>query len=107
MAQEFIVIKEKTEQSGLIGLSKSVFEMIAKISMEDVKGCMLVENSKRAVSCRIQNNRLHVGVEAKIKYGENVNQLCEEMQQRIAQNIQLMTNLKCGSVDVKISGFVF
>ena len=42
MAQEYIVIKEKTEQSGLIALSKSVFESIAKISVEEVEGCILV-----------------------------------------------------------------
>ena len=107
MAQEYIVIKEKTEQTGLIALSKSVFESIAKISMDEVEGCMLVDNAKKAVVSRIANNRLHVSVEAKVKYGMNVNHICEEIQDRIAQNIQLMTNLKCGSVDVKISGFVF
>jgi len=46
-------------------------------------------------------------VDAKVKYGVNVNRTCEELQSRVTQNIQLMTNLKCGSVDVKISGFVF
>ncbi|MBQ7889667.1 MAG: Asp23/Gls24 family envelope stress response protein [Erysipelotrichaceae bacterium] len=107
MAQEYIVIKEKTEQSGLIALSKSVFESIAKISVEEVEGCFLVDNSKKAVVCKIINNRLHVNVEAKVKYGVNVNRTCEDIQDRITQNIQLMTNLKCGSVDVKISGFVF
>ena len=106
MAQEYIVIKEKTEQSGLIALSKGVYETIAKISMDEIEGCVLVD-AKKAVVCRIENNRLHVGVEAKVKYGVNVNQICEEVQDRITQNIQLMTNLKCGSVDVKISGFVF
>ena len=106
MAQEYIVIKEKTEQSGLIALSKGVYETIAKISMDEVEGCVLVD-TKKAVVCRIENNRLHVGVEANVKYGVNVNQICEEVQDRITQNIQLMTNLKCGSVDVKVSGFVF
>lgn len=107
MAQEYIVIKEKTEQSGLIALSKSVFESIAVISVEEVEGCNLIDNTKKAVVCRIQNNRLHVSVDAKVKYGVNVNRTCEEIQTRVTQNIQLMTNLKCGSVDVKISGFVF
>ena len=106
MAQEYIVIKEKTEQSGLIALSKSVFESIAKISVEEVEGCILVD-AKKAVVCRIANNRLHVAVDAKVKYGVNVNRTCEDIQAKITQNIQLMTNLKCGSVDVKISGFVF
>ena len=106
MAQEYIVIKEKTEQSGLIALSKGVYETIAKISMDEVEGCLLVD-AKKSVVCRIENNRLHVSVDAKVKYGVNVNRICEEVQDRITQNIQLMTNLKCGSVDVKISGFVF
>ena len=107
MSQEYIVIKEKNEQSGLIALSKSVFESIAKISVEEVEGCALVDHAKKAVVSRVQNNRLHISVEAKVKYGVNVNRTCEEIQDRVTQSIQLMTNLKCGSVDVKISGFIF
>ena len=45
--------------------------------------------------------------EIKVKYGANVNAVCEALQDRIYQNILQMTSLKCNLVDVKVVGFFF
>lgn len=109
MAQEYILIKEKEEETGLIALSKGVFETISQISIEEEENVSLVDNTalKKAVQCKIASNKLNVAVEVKVKYGTNVNQACEKLQDRIASNICQMTNLKCNLVDVKVVGFVF
>ncbi len=109
MAQEYIQIKEKEEETGLIALSKGVFETISQISIDEEENVCLVDNTalKKAVQCKIANNKLNVSVEVKVKYGANVNETCERLQERIASNISQMTNLKCNLVDVKVVGFIF
>ena len=43
LAQEYIQIKEKDEGTGLIALSKGVFETIAQISIDDVDQAYAIE----------------------------------------------------------------
>ena len=93
----------------MIALSKCVFETIAQISIDEIDGVTLVENSpmKKSYLCKIGNNKLNVMVEIRIKYGMNVHQSCESIQDRIHQNILQMTNLSCENIDVKVTGFIF
>ena len=109
LAQEYIQIKEKDEGPGLIALSKGVFETIAQISIDDVDQAYAIEPTtlKKPIQCKIANNRLNVMAEIKVKYGANVNAVCETLQDRIYQNILQMTSLKCNLVDVKVVGFLF
>ena len=109
MAQEYILIKEKSDDCGMIALSKGVFETITQISVDEIDGVSLMESSpiKKAHTCKITNNKLNVLVDVRVKYGLNVNQNCEKIQNRIHQNILLMTNLSCENIDVKVSGFAF
>ncbi len=109
MAQEYIVIKHNEEQIGLIALTKEVFEMIAKIACEEDPGLVALESGplKKPVVCKIQENMLNVHVEVKIKYGQNVSDVCERLQKKIYQSIQQMTDLKCNLIDIKVIGFAF
>ncbi len=109
MAQEYILIKEKIDETGLIALSKGVFEKISEISIEEEENVSLVEAGalRKSVQCKIVNNQLNVTVEVKIKYGANVNASCEKLQERISLNVYQMTNMKCNLVDVKVAGFIF
>ena len=50
---------------------------------------------------------LNVHVEVKIKYGQNVSDVCERLQKKIYQSIQQMTDLKCNLIDIKVVGFAF
>ncbi len=108
MAQEYVLIKEK-QDSGLIALSKAVFETIAFISIDEEENVYPLEKQamKKTVQCKISDNKLIVLVDARVKYGANVNELCEKLQERITTNIYQMTNLKCNNIDIKVSGFVF
>lgn len=107
MAQEYVLLKNKDENNGLIALSKSVFESIARISVAEVDGCEPIDNEKKAVLSKINNNKLHIFIDAKVRYGVNANQTSEQIQNRVFQNINLMTGLKCHNIDVRITGFVF
>ncbi len=109
MAQEYILIKEKNEEVGLIALQKAVFETISQISVDEDDSVVLLDSSvlKKSIQCKIVENHLNVSVDVKVKYGANVNQVCELLQERIATNIYQMTNLKCNLIDVKVAGFTF
>ncbi len=108
MAQEYILIKEK-EETGMIALERGVFETISQISVDEEEAVTFLENTvlKKNIQCKIVENRLNVAVEVKVKYGANVNQVCEQLQERIASNIYQMTNLKCNVIDIKVNGFSF
>ncbi len=106
MAQEYVLMNEDSE-TGEIALSKNVFELIADITLNDVDNVVRMPANKfsKSISCKIVNNRLHIGADIKIKYGANVNATCEILQNRIYQNIFDMTNMKCGHVDIHVVGF--
>lgn len=108
MAQEYIVINSD-KGNGMITLSKGVFDTIMQISIEDEENVFSVEGNtlRKGSNCKIVDNKLIVSVDVKLKYGANVNQTCESLQQRIDSAIYQMTNLHCGQVDVRVVGFVF
>ncbi len=109
MAQEYVMIHQDHAHLGQIALTKEVFEMIAKIASEETEGVAGLETGpmKHPVTCKIQDNLLNVHVEVKIKYGQNVSKVCEELQTKIFQSVLQMTDLKCNLIDIKVAGFAF
>ncbi len=108
MAQEYILINNDKE-NGMITLSKGVFDSIMQISIEDEENAFPAEGSglRKTSNCKIINNELIVHVDVRLKYGANVNETCESLQQRIDSAIYQMTNLHCGQIDIHVVGFVF
>ncbi|MFV0479696.1 MAG: Asp23/Gls24 family envelope stress response protein [Anaerorhabdus sp.] len=106
MAQEYVNLSENAG-IGTIALSKSVFELITEITVDELKG---VEKSSvgkfsSAIHCKIEKNKLNINVNVKVKYGANVNRECETLQHRIQQNILEMTNLECNRINITVGGF--
>lgn len=109
MAQEYIAVKQKHEL-GLIALSKSVFETIAQIVVEEDESLMLndpVNPFKDSLNCKIQNDQLILSVDVKVKYDVNVKAACAKLQDKIYENIAHMTDYTPDVIDVKVVGFVF
>lgn len=60
MAQEYIALKERNN-AGVIALSKSAFQTIAKIVVEEDENIALAESAapfKYPISCKIVNDQL-------------------------------------------------
>lgn len=109
MAQEYIAVKQK-EEIGLIALSKSVFETIAQIAVEEEDSLILndpVNPFKESLSCKIQNDQLILHVDVKVKYEINVKTACAKLQDKIYENIAHMTDYTPDVIDVRVVGFVF
>ena len=106
MAQDYIVLDDQNE-NGMIAINKSVFKAIAEISIDEIEEEFQVPNSRftKPLNIKIENNRLNIEADVKLKYGANVEQTCELVQNRIYENILFMTGFKANNVTVNVSGF--
>ena len=109
MAKEYIVINSQKQSEGLIALSKHVIESIVKHSIEEEHDCFISEESpfRSSVNCKIVKNRLAISVDIKLKYGINVNEVCESIQDKIKSVIYLMTEIDCENIKMNVVGFIF
>ncbi|MBS3991245.1 MAG: Asp23/Gls24 family envelope stress response protein [Erysipelothrix sp.] len=107
MSTEFIKIPSK-EQLGEITLTKIAFELITLHSIEEEKSVVVPQQLlSRPVVVKINNNQLSITCDVQVKHGKNVNKILSSLQERIFNNIVMMTEVKPTSVDIRVTGFVF
>ena len=109
MAQEYIALKENNND-GIIALSKSAFQTIAKIVIEEDENLKLAETStpfKYPLVCKIANDQLILTMDVKVKYSVNVNDVCSKLQGKIFENIEPLTGFQPDQIDIRVSGFMF
>jgi uncharacterized alkaline shock family protein YloU len=109
MANEYILLKQNgSKPVGQIALTKEAFEMITRFTVEDDEALVLDHSPlKKAIVCKIGQNKLNISVDVRVRYGKNVNQIVETLQTRIANNVFTMTDYRCSRIDVNVVGFVF
>jgi len=102
------MIKISDNENGIIVLKNDVFTSIAFISVQEEKGVQLDNGTfKKAVTCKIKEGKITLCIELKIRYGQNVQKTCTNVQNRVFKAIQDMTEIKCDVVDVNVIGFNF
>ncbi len=102
------MIKISDNENGIIVLKNDVFTSIAFISVQEETGVMLDKGTfKKSVTCKIKENQITIGIDLRIRYGQNVQKTCESLQNRVFKAIQDMTDIKCAIVDVNVIGFNF
>lgn len=107
MSSDFIKLQSK-ENLGVIALTKSAFELITLYSIEEEKAVVIQQQLlAKPVVVKISNNQLAIACEVQVKHGKNVSKVLSSLQERIFNNIEMMTEVKPSSVDIKVSGFVF
>lgn len=107
MAREYVCLTKNSNENGLIGLSLSTFEQIAKLSIEDMKNVRLAGTSRFSnnCSCKVVNGQIILNLNVLIKAGVNVNEYCRQIQQNITEYIRRMTDFAGVNVNVNITGF--
>ena len=107
MAQDFVVLDEKNE-NGMIAINKSVFQSIAEISVDDIENAVRQPETTwgKPVQVRIEDNKLNITADIKLKYGANVEATCELVQNKIYENVLFMTGYKANDISVHVDGFV-
>ena len=109
MAQEYIALKERNN-AGVIALSKSAFQTIAKIVVEEDENIRLGDSAtpfKYPISCKIVNDQLILSIDIKVKYSVNVNEESSKVQSKIFENIEHMTGYTPDIIDIHVVGFIF
>ena len=77
MAQDYVVVNEKNENGRFA----------------------------KPTQVKIENNKLIISADIKVKYGANVSASCELLQNKIYENILFMTGYKASDVRVNVVGF--
>ena len=70
MAQEYVALKEQNND-GMIAISKSAFETIAKNVVDEEEQIKLADGNsliKKALAAKIVNEQLVLSLEVKVKY---------------------------------------
>jgi uncharacterized alkaline shock family protein YloU len=107
MSAEFIKLQSK-ENLGEITLTKTAFELITLHSIEEEKAVVVPHQLLvKPVIVKIVNNQLSIACDVQVKHGKNVSKTLTALQERIFNNILMMTEVKPSSVDIKVVGFVF
>ena len=73
MAQDYVVLDDQNT-NGMIAVNKSVFKAIAEISIDEIEDAIQIPNSRftKPLAIRIEDNRLNVEADVRLKYGANV-----------------------------------
>lgn len=106
MAQDYVVLGENND-NGMIAINKAVFSSIAQISIDDIENAIRIPETRfvKPMTVKIENNRLKIDADIRVRYGANVSQTCELVQNKIYENILNMTGYKASEVAVNVTGF--
>jgi len=102
------MIKISDNENGIIALKKDVFTSIALIAVQEEKGVLIESGTfKKTVTCKIEDEKVRLSIDLKIRYGQNVQKTCKNVQNRVFKAIQDMTEVKADMIDVNVIGFNF
>ena len=108
MAQDYITL-EPTNEIGKVKLNKSVFASIVANVIDESEKVILDDSRtfKNAIVTHIENNQLSILAAVKVNHKANVADVCAELQNKIFESISYMTELKCESIEIQVTGFIF
>ena len=109
MATEYIVSKNSSNDLGIIGMSKAVFESIAELSIEDFDDVKVAHSStfQKGVSCKVIKENLVINISILVATGVKINDISRQVQERIHDGIVQMTSFKNIIVNVNVVGFYY
>ena len=106
---EYVFIQNYTKR-GKLGISRVCFERIVQTIVNRMQGVKVLPNSNKyvfmfhkPVHCDIVNDKVQITIQVKISAGQKVNEICEKIQQEIAEELTTMTELVPFSIKVKVA----
>lgn len=106
---EYSFINNYTK-NGSLAIHRSVFETIAIKATNYIKGASVSEKQAKGnaksynpISVTIdKGGKVNIVVEVALKRGTNVNKICMEIQERIAQNLMLLCEIVPFNIITKV-----
>ena len=101
MAQAAYHYIENYSNVGKIGISYNAISEMLKESIKDIKHMGL----SKAISCEVGKDKVfYVTVFVKIDYGTNINEISEQIQERMETALHNMCEIKNVKINIKLEG---
>ncbi|WP_367342181.1 Asp23/Gls24 family envelope stress response protein [Limosilactobacillus sp.] len=115
-----IVLSNEDQSLGKIEMAPRVLEIIAGIAASEIKGVVKMHGSisngvsrflghsseRKGIKLSNADDAITIDVDVYLAYGVSVPKIAAEIQDKVKQQIQLMTNLKPREVNVHIQGII-
>lgn len=115
-----IVLSNEDQSMGKIEMAPRVLEIIAGIAASEIKGVVKMHGSisngvsqlwghsseRKGIKLSNSDDSITIDVDVYLAYGVSVPKIAAEIQDKVKQQIQLMTNLKPREVNIHIQGII-
>lgn len=98
------------DQYGSIVYNRSVFSAIARNVIDESDKAQVAETSKVFHADKlswIEDGSLYIQIPVRIHYQSNVTDVCAQLQSKIFESIEYMTDYKPESIKIQVVGFIF
>ena len=110
---EYVYIQDYSKR-GKLGISRKCFEEIIEITTNRINGVQTVGekpsklpwNLHKPISCEIVNNKVQINVQVNIKQGNDIEKICTNIQEQIADDLTSMAELVPFSIKVKVVSII-
>ncbi len=105
---------------GEVKIADDVVAIIAGLAASDVKGVSSLSNKTtrdvigklgikslgKSIRLTVEDGKVNVWLKVNVRYGYNVPETCEEVQDKVVTAIETMTGLKVSEVNVRVNSVV-
>lgn len=109
MSNNYVYVEDALDQEGYMAISKGVFKALAQETLEEDKYTKLAEALPftESIEVAFEEDVLVISMFLKVKSGNQVMKVVEDIQKKIHDAIVQKTNVKDVRVNVEVVGFVF
>ena len=111
---------EEKEANGQIQISDEVISIIAGTAaaetegvslpssapVRSVKGFFGKKNQSKGVKVTVEENTALIEIEVVVKFGINIKNACEEVQQKVKNAVETMTGLTVSGVNINVTAIM-
>ena len=111
---------EEKEANGQIQISDEVISIIAGTAaaetegvslpssapVSSVKGFFGKKNQSKGVKVTVEENTVLIEIEVVVKFGINIKNACEEVQQKVKNAVETMTGLTVSGVNINVTAIM-
>ncbi len=96
------------KNSGKIGISTNVFEEITRLICLEIDGVDFSMDKnylfrKQDITCKFKGDGCYISINLRVKYGYNVEKVCNEVREKVTQSLQYMTEVTPTKIDIFIA----
>lgn len=109
MSANYVIIKNEIENNGIIAIEKNVFRDIVKNTLLEHEYTNLADAPLLGKSMTLvyDEETLTIDLDLKVKFGNRVIRVIEDIQKKIYDTLKQRTNVKSVIVNIGVVGFIF